>query len=189
MPLNPSHARPTRGRAAPARQHGGSLIETLVAMLVLCFGLLGLAGTQGASLVAQRTAEVHLRAMRLAESFAEQARLYPDKVRAGAFDWRQVYLSGKVPKSAGCDLLAGCSEDAMLADRRLQWLLSVRDALPGGDAWVQVADDQRSLLIWVMWRESGALDRVTSTNACNADAVGALSADRRPSCIFVRAHL
>ncbi len=172
-----------------SRQRGGSLIETLVAMLVLCFGLLGLAGTHGASLVAQRTAEIHLRAMRLAESFAEQARMNPDKARAGALDWKETYQSAKVPKGAECNLGAGCSEDDMLAERLRRWVLGVREALPAGDAWVQVADDQRSLLIWVMWKESGAMERVATSATCSADAMGSLAADKRPSCILVRAQL
>ena len=58
----------------PRSQQGFSLIEILVCIAVLCFGMLGLLGLQVAALQANREARLQSSAVRLAEEMAEMMR-------------------------------------------------------------------------------------------------------------------
>lgn len=55
-------------------QRGFSLIEILISIVVLCFGVLGMVGLQAASLQANREARLQSTAVRLAEEMAELMR-------------------------------------------------------------------------------------------------------------------
>lgn len=58
----------------PPAQRGFSLIEVLISIVVLCFGILGMVGLQAASLQANREARLQSTAVRLAEEMAELMR-------------------------------------------------------------------------------------------------------------------
>ena len=55
-------------------KRGFSLIEVLISIIVLCFGVLGMVGLQAASLQANREARLQSAAVRLAEEMAELMR-------------------------------------------------------------------------------------------------------------------
>lgn len=60
------------------RQRGATLLEVLVAIIVLSFGVLGMVGLQAASLQANREARLQAKAIRLAGELAELMRANPD---------------------------------------------------------------------------------------------------------------
>jgi len=73
--------------AGPAqRQRGLTLIEILVAVLVIAIGLLGVAGLQASSLKANRTAYGRTQASVLAYDIADRMRLSQAAARRGEFD-------------------------------------------------------------------------------------------------------
>lgn len=59
-------------------EKGFSLIEVLISIVVLCFGILGMVGLQAASLQANREARLQATAVRLAEEMAELMRSNKD---------------------------------------------------------------------------------------------------------------
>ena len=59
-------------------QRGFSLIEVLISIVVLCFGVLGMVGLQAASLQANREARLQSTAVRMAEEMAELMRSNKD---------------------------------------------------------------------------------------------------------------
>jgi type IV pilus assembly protein PilV len=66
------HTVPLRGKLC--KSSGFSLIEVLVSIVVLCFGLLGMAGMQAASLQSNREARLQSSAVVLARELAEMIR-------------------------------------------------------------------------------------------------------------------
>lgn len=172
-----------------AAHRGGALIEALVAVLILAVGLLGMAGSQAVSLAQQKSADHQMAASLLAQAYGEQMRGNRDGFAAGGYTWDQRYLSGSNPAAGACDPPATCAPlEAAQADRAA-WLALVRQTLPAGDAFVRASGDGQSADVWVMWRDPGSLQVVSTDAICAADAIGHLPAAQRPACLFVRVRL
>lgn len=73
--------------ARPLQQHGTSLIEVLVALVVLSVGLLGLAGLQLNALKLNQTAMQRSEATLLAYSILDQMRADAAVAKAGGYDF------------------------------------------------------------------------------------------------------
>lgn len=119
------------------RQTGFSLVEVLVAIVVLSFGLLGMVGLQAASLQANRDARLQSTAVVLARELAEMMRGNKDQALLATGN---PYLIGDLshplaPPTASYCLAIGqnCGTDkAAVAQAELtDWLARVDDALPG----------------------------------------------------------
>lgn len=76
--------RPTRGKAC--RQRGTTLIEALVAVVVLSIGLLGMAGLQANALKLNQTSMQRSQATILAYSILDQMRSDTAAAKAGDYD-------------------------------------------------------------------------------------------------------
>ncbi|MFV8836659.1 type IV pilus modification protein PilV [Aquisalimonas sp.] len=104
-----------RGRA----QGGYSLLEVLIAVLILSIGLLGLAGLQTTSLQSNQSAAQVSQATFLASDILDRMRANPDSARSGNYD---------VDPGQRSDDFSGGSLAA--ADVR-GWLQQLETALPG----------------------------------------------------------
>ncbi|QIT56615.1 type IV pilus modification protein PilV [Aquisalimonas sp. 2447] len=154
----------TAKRWAPntQRQRGYSLLEILIAVLVLSIGLLGLAGLQTTSLQSNQSAAQVSQATFLAQDILDRMRANPGAARQGNYD----IGFGTSSSDMGNSPLAR-------ADLR-EWLQQMEAALPGttgdgcnGDcgAAIQVNGDGRAeiTLRWVDERRPEDDDqRVTS---------------------------
>ncbi|MBZ9566584.1 type IV pilus modification protein PilV [Modicisalibacter tunisiensis] len=128
-----------RGRSGPARLSlGFSLIEVLVTLFILAFGLLGLATTQIHALHAQRRAEAEALAVRHAANMLERLRLDRRDALAGAFD-------------------STCEGGGGGASGLRAWRRAVADTLPDGKGCVTVSGDTvlATARVEVQWRERG----------------------------------
>ena len=73
-------------QAKPSLQRGVSLLEVLVAVVILSVGLLGLAGLQLSALRNNQSSAERSNAVMLTYSILEAMRADPDAVRSSAFD-------------------------------------------------------------------------------------------------------
>jgi len=121
--------------AAPAsRQSGVTLLEVLIAILIVSFGLLGMAGLQSVGMkynvgAAQRTA-----ATLLANDIADRMRANMAGVNAtpGAYDG---IVGGGTPV-ASCLSVAGCTPAQMAQNDIAEWNAALAAALPSGQGIV-----------------------------------------------------
>lgn len=140
-------------KAAP-RTGGFTLIEVLVALVVLAVGMLGIAILYVEGLRAGRTAVYRTTAITLASDMA-------DRIRANSA--AGIAYSGVGPgDDFGCvNGPADCSPEDMAADDWFSWLNDVRTRLPpGSDARIQVipgatAGDATNYRIRIRWPEAG----------------------------------
>lgn len=113
-------------------QNGLSLVETLVALVVLSIGLLGVAALQVQGMGAGQTANYRTHAANLAADMAERIRSNPLGLDAYAG-------SGS---DNGCAAAAGdsldCTPEQMAAHDLFLWDRAVRTGLPDGDWRIQV---------------------------------------------------
>jgi type IV pilus assembly protein PilV len=110
--------------SAPRLQRGFSLVEVLIALVIMSIGMLGIAGLYVQSMQAGRTSMFRHHAVTLAGDVADRIRANP---RAGA----AYALVGGVDYSCvaqGVD----CSEPQMAAHDILLWTQQAAQSLPNG---------------------------------------------------------
>jgi type IV pilus assembly protein PilV len=109
---------------------GFTLIEVLIAMLVLAVGLLGLAGLQATSLSNAQSAYNRSQSTQLAYLLADNMRANVAGVAA---------YTGSAAQIANCLTTVGCTPAQMAQNDLYQWNLAVTTALPGGVGGIAVA--------------------------------------------------
>ena len=113
-------------------QSGLTLIETLVALVVLSVGLLGIAALQVQGMGAGRSAHYRTHAANLAADMAERIRSNPlglDAYAGSGSDNRCAAAAGD-----GLD----CTPEQMAAHDLFLWDRAIRSSLPEGDWDIQV---------------------------------------------------
>ena len=112
---------------------GFTLIEVLIAMLLLGVGLLGLAGLQANSLRNAQSAYNRSLATELANDLADRMRANITESKKYA---ASAYITITPPTSAtaeaSCYIAPGCSGDRMANNDLFEWNQSVTSSLPSG---------------------------------------------------------
>lgn len=124
MPPTPLHV----------RQQGFTLIEVLVAVLILSFGMLGLVGMQAFALQSNRDAKLYSEATNLARELAEMMRgnnLIAIKTSATDNPYLTTTLTTEKPQTC-LKVGSSCSTTKAVAEAQMtEWRDRVRNALPG----------------------------------------------------------
>ena len=130
-----------------ARQAGMTLIESLIAMLVLALGVLGLAGVQVRLLAESRTANNRAVAIGLIDDMTNKILLNRDAAMAGS------YTSAWGATVAAQDCVSSTCNSTQLAQSDLNiWRANVANALPGANATIFTsANDVRQIGIAISW--------------------------------------
>lgn len=113
-------------------QEGFTLLEVLVAVLVLSIGLIGLAGLQVSGIKVGRDAYFESQAEILTSSISDRMRANLDGVTAGN------YNAGASSVTAACRTSSGCTAAQLAADDVALWRAAVAARLPNGEAMVCV---------------------------------------------------
>lgn len=120
-------------RDVPRRERGIGLIEVLVTLVILAFGLLGVAGLQASALRSTVESGSRGMAVRLANDMAERLRLEPRQlaayVSAAAADHSTI-------DSSACYGASGCSGATRVNAAVGEWQRQLALRLPGGEGIV-----------------------------------------------------
>ena len=133
----------------PSRESGFSLIEALVALVVLSVGMIGIAALHGQSLSAARTAQYRSVAIVLASDMADRIRLNRTAQAA--------YMGAPANNNCGPAGGANCAPAALAAYDLWVWNQEVTQRLPGG-AWLVVVNPATvppTYTITLSWSEVG----------------------------------
>ena len=138
----------THQKGAPQQQRGFSLVEVLIALVIMSVGMLGIAGLYVQSMQAGRTSMFRHHAVTLAGDVADRIRANPT---AGA-----IYMGGGV--DSGCVAQdVDCTEPEMATHDIFLWAQQATEMLPNGQ--VQITFDGAvtppTYEIEVSWDEPG----------------------------------
>jgi len=140
-------------RKFPA-QRGITMVESLVALVVLSVGMLGIASLYIASLKAGRSAMIRTQAVNLATDIADRIR--SNRAGRGAYDTAGY---GGGAKEHGC-VGGTCSADELAEDDLARWQTTLTQVMPGNAKGIvtylaEPVSDVNQYTIVVSWRESG----------------------------------
>ncbi|WP_200843448.1 type IV pilus modification protein PilV [Pantoea sp. 18069] len=147
-----------------SRQRGITLIESLIAMVVMALGILGIVGVQMRTLTDTQAGVRRAQAIRLIDDLGERLQNNPD-----ALNNLETYTTSP---GAGTDCTAtACTPPQLAAFDIRQWRLNVAAALPAGSATVFIPQGgARQLGVMVGWNENryNASGTTEQTKALNA---------------------
>jgi len=139
------------------KQRGITMIESLVALVVISVGMLGIAGLYLSSLQASRSAKLRTHAVELASSIADRIRANRDAVAS-----YHTASYGTAPATKSCDTQT-CTPAELAEDDLARWLADIDAALPGGDVVTgtitvtdRAAPNFDNCVIAVTWREANS---------------------------------
>ena len=184
-------------RDSLARQRGSSLLEVLIAMVIMSFGLLAMAGLTASSQQYVKMAQFQSIGMQLASELSERMRSNVTGFELGSYQKEAVYSGTKVALPT-CVAVACVPKELAELDIAI-WTNELQRRLPGGDAFVK-RDAINSLAtdIWIMWidpdlRETGAAasegKSVANASDCPAAAVGGLAKTTVVRCMYYRVSI
>jgi len=151
---------------APAqRQRGISLIESLVAIVVMALGIMGILGVQMRTLSDTSTSVRRAQAVRLIEDLGERMKTNPS-----ALANLNTYVSNFAATPSVGSCATGCSPALLAAYDLAVWKRTVRENLPLGKASIFLAPgeadgNRRQLGVMIAWRENEIVSTATHTTA------------------------
>lgn len=177
-------------------QYGASLLEVLITILIMSFGLLGLAGLTAASLQTAKIAQFQSTALQLVNEYTERMRGNEQGVLGNNYDMTDAY-SGvttgvSVPVCAAAD---ACTPAELAGIDRAEWINNLRRRLPAGGAYV--LRNGLSVDVWILWQEPSLDVDGTTTLAvgatggsqCPAAALAGFSSTEPPLCMYYRVSI
>lgn len=163
------------------RQAGFSLMEVLVALLVLAIGLIGLAGLQSSSIRFNHNSYLRSQALVLVNDITDRMRANKEAVNLGILNANQGYNNVAGAVVTGCTTTAGCSPTQMAATDVALWNQLIAATLPADSngaarGTVELCDGTKpagnvcqapSHLITINWGEQGVAgleDKIFTTS-------------------------
>lgn len=181
------------------REEGSSLLEVLITILIMSFGLLGVAGLTTASLRSVKLSQYQSVALQLVNDYAERMRGNIDPV-TGVLSINYQLTDGYSDTTSTvtvptCAVVTNCTSDEMASMDKAQWINTLRRRLPGGGAYVE----QNGLTadIWILWQEpdlqvdasSNLSVAATGGSQCPAAALSGYSGTIVPVCMYYRVSI
>ena len=120
---------------SPIRQHGVSLIEVLVAVMIFSIGLLGLAGLLIMATRSNQAAYLRTQVVYLAHNMADRMTANPMAV------WDGSYNSNGYPTATSvttkCDVSSSCTPDDLATHDMQMWSTQLTTFLPSATAKIK----------------------------------------------------
>lgn len=185
--LLPAESRPPRGPQA-----GVSLVEVLVALLVVSLGMMAMVGLLSTAARFGKTSEYRSTASLLAQDITDRLRANLKGAQDGDYDILSTQLADALPDEASaCVVAAACTPAELAAIDTAQWQATLFNSLPRGTGHVQFSGEAAD--IWIVWQDPSTLDDDADKTSFLTDAGGTSACppgfnldDPIPSCMYFR---
>jgi len=138
------------------RSRGITMVESMVALVVISIGMLGIAGLYLSSLQAGRSANLRVQAVNLAAEMADRIRA--NRGAKGAY----VLAAGTLPAAVTCSGTTDCAPTDLAHSDQNIWVTAIRASLPGAptaNGAIAFTDNPGATPdrydITITWREAG----------------------------------
>lgn len=155
----------------PVQQSGLSLIEVLVAIVVISFGLLGVASLQITGIKNNQSAYYRSTATILGYDMLDRMRANKKALIAGSYDTGGNFLNGKLTPG---------SASTMVDIDKEEWLTSLGNQLPSSKAKIEAASGANTLRVTIQWNDARGTGGGT-TQSMSVETQGCAAGD---SCVF-----
>lgn len=178
-------------------QYGTSLLEILIAIVILAVGLLGVAAVMANALQWNQGSGYKNIAQQLANDYSERMRNNIAGVTGGNYNRAAPYdaqtAAAAVP---ACADARHCNPGELAAIDQAEWRNALRKRLPGGAGYARYDSATRAMDVWILWQEPDLRwsDKVTLSVArtggdpCPAAALSGWGGPP-PSCLYFRSSL
>lgn len=180
-------------------QQGASLLEVLIAMLIMSFGLLALGGLSAASLKYSKISQFQTIGSQLASEYGDRIRGNVEGFRNEKYNITTSYSgSSNAVSIPACATPALCLPAEIAAIDIAEWTNALKRRLPAGGAYVtQDTTDKLSADIWIMWAEpdmkfdtSDLSATETGGDQCPEASISGLNPGTpKPRCLYFRVTL
>ncbi|NBW78769.1 MAG: type IV pilus modification protein PilV [Betaproteobacteria bacterium] len=175
------------------KQTGASLLEVLIATLILSFGLLAMGIIMASAIQLPKLSAMKATATQLANSHIDRIRANAAGFKAGHYDQALSYDgTSTVPDLSDCSYPNCTPETLALMDRTFT-LRALRQQLPAGGMLLQRDTTTGSTTssdghLWVIWQEPGSFNGLTNTATSDncPSSVSAGFTDPVPRCVYIR---
>jgi type IV pilus assembly protein PilV len=157
-----------------ARQRGVSMVEALVALLVMSIGMLGIAGLYVTSLQANRTALIRTQAVNLVNDMVDRIRANP--MARKDYDLTETWKDAPLDQDCA-DGANNCSVTNLAQDDLFRWTTDVKRVLPGAPTmkvtYTEAAKTGQTdnYLVQVTWNEPGEVTSFSYQGTLNMTPV------------------
>jgi type IV pilus assembly protein PilV len=177
-------------------QSGASLIEVLVAILLLSFGMLALGAMMSFAVQAPKLSAYRATAATLASSHVERIRANPGGYGANAYTRTMTYdgtfynSSTNLPALDDC-VYPSCTESTLATMDNAATSRAVRMELPAG-GMLMTCDTTPCARnsygnLWILWQEpSNAVVLGSSNDNCPVNDTAWTALSPKPRCLYVR---
>ncbi len=173
-------------RALRTQQRGFSLLEMMIAILIMSFGVTGAALLTVATVQYNKTTQYQMVAQQIANQLAESMRANTDGFMADSYKKEDAYSSSRAAASVpDCVLEVACTISEIASIDKAKTANTLIQSLPGGDFNVQRSGNRAD--IWIMWLEPSAASTSFGTVNCRSAAVSGVSP--APRCLYWRAAI
>jgi len=177
--------------AAANRQTGSSLIEVLVAILILAFGLLSIGGMMSYAVQLPKLSNYRALAATLAAGHVERMRSNSAGFIAGNYVQNLTYDGTlTVPSLSDCSY-PNCTAATLATMDNAYTNRALRQGLPAGG--MRVERDTASGLtdgnLWIMWNEPSTFAALNPFGSDNCPAAVSSYTNPRPRCLYLRFKL
>lgn len=131
------------------KQHGFTLVEAMIALVIFSIGLLGLAGLQASGMRSNTTSLFRTQAIIQANDMAERIRANREAASAGAYD----SITTTLPSSPPDCINNQCTAAQLATFDAFEWNTFNSELLPSGRGTVQRHGTSNLYTITVMWDE------------------------------------
>lgn len=174
-------------------QRGSSLLEVLIAVLIMSFGMLALGNLTVASLQYGKLSQFQTISVQLAADLTDRMRANIVGFGSSAYNKTTVYTSSNAviaTPSPACNSGAPCTAAQLAALDLVQWRNDLRSRLPGGDAYVVRSTTNSSAVdVWIMWTESSQDVGLSTLNNTDCPAAAVVSVSPLPRCVYFRVNI
>jgi type IV pilus assembly protein PilV len=134
------------------KQQGFTLLEILIAIVILAIGILGMSGMQGKALYNNHSAQMRSKAMVLAHDMAERMRANRKTALENTANYQATMNKKAEPPAPSVDCnTAACTGDEIAEFDKYQWWQAIDNSLPEPEVSISVDIDLRLATISIQW--------------------------------------